>query len=139
MPERSIRTRFELEGEKQYKQAISEINSGVKVLDSEMRKLSATFEGETGSLDFLEREYDILNRKMLSQKDSVETLRQAVKDAGQAYKESDPRLQQWIIRLNDAEAALAKSLVGNSARFKRLLIMILSTLKPSTSRSFPRK
>ena len=109
MPERSIRTRFELEGEKQYKQAISEINSGVKVLDSEMRKLSATFEGETGSLDFLEREYDILNRKMLSQKDSVETLRQAVKDAGQAYKESDPRLQQWIIRLNDAEAALAKT------------------------------
>ena len=74
-----------------------------------MRKLSATFEGETGSLDFLEREYDILNRKMLSQKDSVETLRQAVKDAGQAYKESDPRLQQWIIRLNDAEAALAKT------------------------------
>lgn len=74
-----------------------------------MRKLSATFEGETGSLDFLEQEYDILNRKMLSQKDSVETLRQAVKDAGQAYKESDPRLQKWIISLNDAEAALAKT------------------------------
>ena len=37
----NINTRFTLSGEKEDKQAISEIGSGMKVLDSEMRKVSS--------------------------------------------------------------------------------------------------
>ena len=43
MPTPTINTKIALEGEKEYKAALSNINSGLRVLDSEMKKVSAQF------------------------------------------------------------------------------------------------
>lgn len=109
MAKRKLETELTLTGEEKYKQALSEINNGTKVLKSEMNKLSAEFDGNTDSAEYLTQKYDILERQMLTQKDKVEVLRQAVADATQAYGEADSRTQNWIIQLNNAEAALANT------------------------------
>lgn len=105
MATRTIKARVELDGEKQYKQALSELNSGNKVLASEMRKLQAEYKGNADSVEFLNKKSDVLQRQLQQQKDKVNTLREAVANAGKQYGEADKRTQDWIVKLNNAEAA----------------------------------
>nr|DAG78054.1 MAG TPA: tail tape measure [Caudoviricetes sp.] len=72
-----------------------------------MNKLTAEYDGNTDSAEFLAQKYDILVRQMLTQQDKVKVLKQAVAGAAEAYGEADSRTQNWIIELNNAEAALA--------------------------------
>lgn len=109
MPTRQVNTDFKVTGEEKLKRAIVEINNGTKVLNSEMRKLTAEYDGNNDSVEFLTQKYDILERQMLTQKDKVEALKQAVADSAEAYGEADSRTQSWIIQLNNAEAALANT------------------------------
>lgn len=105
MPTRTVKARVELDGEKAYKQALSELNQGNKVLASEMRKLQAEYKGNTESTEFLTKKGEILERQLLQQKDKVETLRQAMEHAAQTYGEADSRTQKYAVQLNNAEAA----------------------------------
>jgi hypothetical protein len=106
---RKVNTEFTVTGEEKLRRAITEINNGAKVLKSEMNKLTAEYDGNTDSAEFLTQKYDILERQMLTQKDKVEALKQAVADSAEAYGEADSRTQNWIIQLNNAEAALANT------------------------------
>lgn len=109
MATRKVNTEFTVTGEEKLRRAITEINNGAKVLKSEMNKLTAEYDGNTDSAEFLTQKYDILERQMLTQKDKVEVLKQAVADSAEAYGEADSRTQNWIIQLNNAEAALANT------------------------------
>lgn len=109
MSTRKVNTEFTVTGEEKLRRAITEINNGAKVLKSEMNKLTAEYDGNTDSAEFLTQKYDILERQMLTQKDKVEALKQAVADSAEAYGEADSKTQGWIIQLNNAEAALAKT------------------------------
>lgn len=109
MATRKVNTEFTVTGEEKLRRAITEINNGAKVLKSEMNKLSAEYDGNTDSAEFLTQKYDILERQMLTQKDKVEALKQAVADSAEAYGEADSRTQNWIIQLNNAEAALSNT------------------------------
>ena len=105
MPTRTVKARVALDGEKEYRQALNNLNSGNKVLASEMRKLQAEYKGNTESVEYLTQKGDVLDRQLQQQKDKVETLRQAVANAAQQYGESSEKTQAWIVKLNDAEAA----------------------------------
>lgn len=105
MPTRTVKARVELDGEKEYRNALNNLNSGNKVLASEMRKLQAEYKGNTESVEYLTKRGDVLDRQLQQQKDKVETLRQAVANAAQQYGESSEKTQAWIVKLNDAEAA----------------------------------
>ena len=107
MASRKVNTEFTVTGEKELRRAITEINNGAKVLKSEMNKLTAEYDGNTDSAEFLAEKYDILTRQMLTQQDKVKVLKQAVAGAAEAYGEADSRTQNWIIELNNAKAALA--------------------------------
>ena len=109
MATRKVNTEFTVTGEEKLRRAITEINNGAKVLKSEMNKLTAEYDGNTDSAEFLTQKYDILERQMLTQKDKVEALKRAVADSAEAYGEADSRTQNWIIQLNNAEAALANT------------------------------
>lgn len=105
MATRTVKARVELDGEKEYKQALSELNQGNRVLASEMRKLQAEYKGNTESTEFLTKKGEALERQLLQQKDKVETLRAALQTAAEQYGEADDRTQQWAVQLNNAEAA----------------------------------
>ena len=109
MATRKVNTEFTVTGEEKLRRARTEINNGAKVLKSEMNKLTAEYDGNTDSAEFLTQKYDILERQMLTQKDKVEALKQAVADSAEAYGEADSKTQGWIIQLNNAEAALANT------------------------------
>lgn len=105
MATRTVKARVELDGEKQYKQALSELNQGNKVLASEMRKLQAEYKGNAESTEFLTKKGDLLQRQLQQQQDKVNKLREALQASAEKYGEADKRTQDWIIKLNNAEAA----------------------------------
>ena len=105
MATRTLKARVELDGEKEYKQALNELNQGNKVLASEMRKLQAEYKGNTESTEFLTKKGEVLQNQLLQQKDKVETLRAALQNAAEQYGEADSRTQKWAVQLNNAEAA----------------------------------
>lgn len=105
MPVRKVGARVDLSGEKEYKNALSELNQGNRVLAAEMRKLQAEYRNNADSSEFLTKKGELLERQLLQQKDKVETLRAAVQNAADTYGEADKKTQEWIVKLNDAEAA----------------------------------
>ena len=118
MATRTVKARVELDGEKEYKNALSELNKGNQVLASEMRKLQAQFKGNEDSTEALTAKGELLERQLLQQKDKVQTLREALQRAAAEYGEADARTQEWTIKLNNAEAAqydLERSIKENTA------------------------
>ena len=102
----NINTRFTLSGEKEYKQAISEIGRGMKVLDSEMRKVTSAYAQNADSVEALGAKNDVLERKILTQTEKIEYLKAALQQSAEKYGEADKRTMQWQTSLNNAEADL---------------------------------
>lgn len=102
----NINTKFTLSGEKEYKQAISEIGSGMKVLDSEMRKVSSAYAQNADSVEALNAKNDVLERKISTQAEKIEYLKAALQQSAEKYGEADKRTMQWQTSLNNAEADL---------------------------------
>lgn len=101
---RRVGARVELDGEKEYKQALQELNTGNKTLASEMRKLQAEYKGNTESTEYLTKAGELLERQLLQQQDKVKKLQEAVAHAAKEYGEADSRTQSYVQQLNNAEA-----------------------------------
>lgn len=104
----SINTKVKLDGEKEYKAALAEINSGLKVLKSELNLASAQFQDNAGSVEALTKKNDILERSILTQQEKIEKLKETLQYAGKEYGKSSEKTNGWKIALNNAEAELAK-------------------------------
>lgn len=102
----NINTRFTLSGEKEYKQAISEIGSGMNVLNSEMRKVQSAYAQNADSVEALSAKNDVLGRKISTQTEKIEYLRAALQQSAEKYGEADKHTMQWQASLNNAEAEL---------------------------------
>ena len=95
-----------LEGEKEFKKALSEINQSFKVLGSEMKVVQSQFDKNDNSVEALTARNQVLNKEIEAQKQKIETLRSALANASESFGENDRRTQQWQIQLNNATAAL---------------------------------
>lgn len=95
-----------LEGEKEFKKAISEINQSFKVLGSEMKVVQSQFDKNDSSVEALTAHNQVLSREIEAQKQKIETLRSALSNAASSFGENDRRTQNWQIQLNNATAAL---------------------------------
>ena len=101
-----IGVKIGLEGEKQFKSALSEINQAFKVLGSEMKLVASQFDKNDSSMQALTARNQVLNKEIETQKQKIEVLRQALQNAADSFGETDRRTQSWQIQLNNAEAAL---------------------------------
>ncbi|BFL49127.1 MULTISPECIES: phage tail tape measure protein [Clostridia] len=95
-----------VEGEKEFKKALSEINQSFKVLGSEMKLVASQFDKQDKSVEALSARNTVLNKEIETQKQKIETLRSALENAASSFGENDRRTQSWQIQLNNAEAAL---------------------------------
>src|SRR5574344_122144 len=95
-----------LEGEKEFKKALTDINRSFKVLGSEMKLVASEFDKNDKSVQALSARNSVLNKEIDTQKSKIETLRSALENAATSFGETDRRTQNWQIQLNNAEAAL---------------------------------
>lgn len=112
MAQRKISAKLELTGEQAYKNAVKEINSSLRVLNSEMKLTSAEFAVNADSVEALRAKYDVQERQALTLREKIETLEKALRDSAQAYGEADERTKNWQVSLNNAQAEAAQ--LGNA-------------------------
>lgn len=105
-----------VEGEKEFKKALSDINQQFKVLGSEMKLATSQFDSNEHSVESLTSKNEVLTKQIDAQKEKIETLRKALENASESFGENDRRTQQWVVQLNNAEAELngmERELKGN--------------------------
>ncbi len=97
-----------IEGEKEFKNAISNINKEMSLLGSEMKKVTAQFSDNANSMSALTSKNKVLTSQVEEQRNKVNTLQDALKKAKQEYGENSDQVRNWQKQLNNAEADLAK-------------------------------
>lgn len=102
----NINTKFTLSGEKEYKQAISEIGSGMKVLEAEMRKVTSAYGKNADSAKLLGQQNDILQRQIYSQTEKIRYMQEALKNSVKKTGESSKATMAWQASLQNATAKL---------------------------------
>nr|DAM68886.1 MAG TPA: tail tape measure protein [Caudoviricetes sp.] len=137
MANKKIGAGIALDGEKEFKQAVSNINKDLSILGSEMKKVTAQFDGNDKSMESLTAQSNVYNRQIVTQTQKIETLKKAynnanetldkckenleevtkkhgegseeVKKAQEAYDSMQKKVKDWQISLNKAEAELYKT------------------------------
>lgn len=109
MAKRKLEVELNITREAEYKRALEEIRRGTSVLDSEMSMLNEKYALNSNSMEALTAKSDVLQRKLYSQKDEVEKLKEAVAEFTEKYGEADERTQKFVKKLNYAEAAFYRT------------------------------
>lgn len=95
-----------IEGERQFKNALREINQSFRVLGSEMKLVSSEFDKNDKSIQAITARNNQLNKEIDAQKEKVSTLEKALSNAAASFGENDRRTLSWQTQLNNANAEL---------------------------------
>lgn len=95
-----------VEGEREFKKALSGINDEMKLLGSEMKLVASEFDANDKSVDALSARYGVMAREVDTQRQKVDTLKEALAGATEAFGENDKRTKSWQKQLNLATADL---------------------------------
>lgn len=106
MATRTITTRLALDGEKEFKSQMAQVNGELRNLKSEMGLVDATFKGQANSAEALAAKHKVLQSTVEQQREKVRALERAVDDATAAYGENDKRTDGYRQSLNRAKAEL---------------------------------
>lgn len=106
MATRTITTRLALDGEREFKAQMSQINGELRNLKSEMALLDATYKGQANTTDALTAKHKVLQGSVEQQREKVRALERALEDATQAYGDNDKRTDGYRQSLNRAKAEL---------------------------------
>jgi hypothetical protein len=104
----NIGARITLDGEKEYRQAISNVSKSMNVLKSDLKAVSAEYEGNANSLEALRAKNDLYTKQQSEQEKKLQLLRGALEDATKQYGENSKQAQDWQIKLNNAYSELQK-------------------------------
>ncbi|MGJ9482077.1 phage tail protein [Actinotignum sp. GS-2025e] len=106
MADSSFGLKIGLEGEREFKRAITEINREMRVLGSEMKLAASAFAKNETSAASLTAKNQVLAKEIDAQRQKVDTLRAALDNAASSFGENDSRTKNWQIQLNNAQATL---------------------------------
>lgn len=104
----NIRTRFIAEGEKEYRQALGNINGSLNILNAESKRLQEQFKGNEDSLEALTTTNKNLNKIVGELTKKQELQQERLKKLTEAYGENDARTMRMAKAVKDTEAALLK-------------------------------
>lgn len=97
-----------LTGESEYRKALSEITSNLKVLNSEMKTITSQYDKNDKSVENLSQQNDVLNKKIEEQEKKVSLLKDALSKSAQETGENSETTKKWQTQLNNAQAELNK-------------------------------
>ena len=98
-----------VEGEKEFKAALREIDAQIKVNRSEIKLLTTEYQSNDNGIDELVTKQKVLSDTMNLQSAKVETLTEMYQKNLDAYGETDARVLKLKTSLLDASTALAKT------------------------------
>lgn len=104
----NIGAKIELQGEAQFKKAVTEINTNLRTLGTEMTKVKSEFDKNDKSIESYTKKNQVLNKQIDEQKNKIEALEKGLKVSAEKYGENATQTQKWQQDLNRATADLNK-------------------------------
>lgn len=101
-----IGPRIGIDGEKQFRDELKNINQSLKTLDSEMKVVKSSFDGQKKSAEQLKKENEVLERSVLTLKDKLSQQEDALEKCARKYGEADAKTMKWQQAVNETRAAL---------------------------------
>jgi capsule polysaccharide export protein KpsE/RkpR len=74
-----------VEGEREFKKALSDINQSFKVLGSEMQLVTSQFDKNDKSVQALTSRNEVLNKEIDAQNEKISTLKAALDNAASSF------------------------------------------------------
>lgn len=97
-----------LTGESEYRAALKEISSNLKVLNSEMKAVTSEYDKNDKSVSNLSSQNEVLNKKIEEQEKKVSILKDALEKSKTETGENSETTKKWQTELNNAQAELNK-------------------------------
>lgn len=95
-----------IEGESEYRKALKDITSNLKLMSSEMKLTSTEFARGDKNLKQTKASYDSMNKTVQEQKAKVSELRTALEQAEKTYGKNNSTVNELKTRLNQAEVQM---------------------------------
>lgn len=106
--EGTIASKLQLDGEKQYKQALNDAYRSLRVLRSELKAETAELGRNATQQDKARTKMASLQKQIKEQEKIVKTLEKALEDSKKEYADNQEVQDKWAEKLNKARAALAE-------------------------------
>lgn len=103
---RKISTEIELSGEQAFRQALGDAARNVRVLDSDLKAITAEFKATGDAQLYITQRSEALRERILQQSDIVGMLNDKLKDSVQKYGSASAQADGYRIKLNNATAKL---------------------------------
>ena len=100
---RGLKLQVKLDGEKEYKESLANLNAANKVLSTEMKKLQAEYAGNTQSAEYLTKAGELLEKQLYSQQEKVAKIRDRYNEAAEKLGESSTETMKLKAALQSAE------------------------------------
>ena len=101
-----IGAEIRLEGEKDFKRAVSSINTDLKLMGSELKKVESEYKGNENSLSALTAKSEQFNKIAEEQRKKVEILQTAVEKSRAKYTAAGENVEKYRKELSDAQGEL---------------------------------
>lgn len=98
---RSIATKVSIEGEKQYRSAVTSINTALKTLKTEMTAVTATFQTNANSQEAISAKLSVLTRTLEKQREKITVLNNAIKAGKTAQDQMRTAIENTKNQLED--------------------------------------
>ncbi len=106
---------IKLQGEKEYRDAIKSINSDLKVMASEMKKVTAQYSSNNDSVESLTERNRILNDQIVKQEEKVGSFSKAVEVLLKNHKEQEKQVQKVASSYEEAVSSLERMKSSSSS------------------------
>ena len=95
-----------IDGEKEFRQELQNINQQLRTLGSEMKAVTSAFDENADSQEALAAQAQVLNQQIETQKQKLQQLQKGLDAAAQKYGENDTKTLRWAQAVQDATATL---------------------------------
>ncbi len=100
---------IKLTGENEYKKALNEITSNLKLFGSELKVVTSSFDKNSQSISDLNNVNQVLTKRLDEQNKKVNETKKILEEAKAEYGENSDVTRKWQIALNDAQSDLNKT------------------------------
>ncbi|MEY8536681.1 phage tail tape measure protein [Blautia pseudococcoides] len=97
-----------LDGEKEFKQNVTNCNKSLSALKSELDLVQAQYEGQENTLEALQRKHEVLAKLLDEQKNKEETVRKGLEHARESYE----KVGNALAHLTERQETHSKKLEG---------------------------
>lgn len=108
MAVREIKTTIALDGEQKFKQAIAGATREMRVMESELKAISAAYDVNGDSASYYAQKQSNLRNQINQQAGIIKSLEQAVEDATKAYGAGSKEVDGYAIKLNNAHTKMSR-------------------------------